>query len=111
MKKALTRGSWWVKWLLVKDFGARGFGIDERFMTNADTPTLALDGLIEDPVNSFTGKRSTNDAKNAEEQHVFYTDIWNTDQNNGNTFLPGSWYALVGHDIFDLNGWEKLGGY
>jgi len=111
MKKALTRGCWWVKWLLVKDFGARGFGTDERFMTNADTPTVALDGLIEDPVNSFTGKRSTNDAKNAEEQHVFYTDIWNTDQNNGNTFLPGSWYALVGHDIFDQNGWEKLGGY
>ncbi len=97
--------------LLVKDFGARGFSTDERFMTNADTPTLALDGLIEDPVNPFTGKRITNDAKNAEEQHVFYTDLWGTDQNNGNTFRPGSWYALVGQDIFDLSGWKKLGEY
>ena len=97
--------------LLVKDFGASGFSTDERFMTNADTPTLALDGLIEDPVNPFTGKRITNDAKNAEEQHVFYTDIWSTDRNNGNTFLPGSWYALVGHDIFDLSSWKKLGEY
>ena len=97
--------------LLVKDFGARGFSTDERFMTNADTPTLALDGLIEDPVNPFTGKRLTADAKDAEEQHVFYTDYWGTDQNDGNTFLPGSWYALVGHDIFDLSGWKKLGEY
>ena len=97
--------------LLVKDFGARGLSTDARFMTNADTPTLALDGLIEDPVNPFTGKRLTADAKDAEEQHVFYTDVWSTDQNNGNTFLPGSWYALVGHDIFDLSGWKKLGEY
>ena len=97
--------------LLVKNFGARGFSTDERFMTNADTPTLALDGLIEDPVNPFTGKRLTADAKDAEEQHVFYTDYWGTDQNDGNTFLPGSWYALVGHDIFDLSGWKKLGEY
>lgn len=97
--------------LLVKDFGARGFSTDERFMTNADTPTLALDGLIEDPVNPFTGNRITADAKDAEEQHVFYTDIWSTSRNNGNTFLPGSWYALTGHDIFDLSGWKKLGEY
>jgi hypothetical protein len=28
--------------------------------------------------------------------------------NNGNTFLPGTWYA-VHDDIFDMGNWRKLG--
>ncbi|MBP5465061.1 MAG: hypothetical protein J6Y13_07840, partial [Treponema sp.] len=44
--------------LLFKDFGSAGpFVTDsERFMTNADTPSLLLQGLVERPVNPFTGK-------------------------------------------------------
>ncbi len=97
--------------LLVKDFDSRGFRVDYRFMTNADTPSLALDGLVADPVNPFTGKPIVTDAKNAEEQHVFYTDAWGTESNNGNTFLPGSWYALTGQNIFEVSAWRKLGDY
>ena len=41
--------------LLVKDFGATGFTTSDTFMTNADVPTLAMAGLIENPVNPFTG--------------------------------------------------------
>jgi len=95
--------------LMVKDFGDKDFKINNDFMTNADTPTLAMDGLIESPVNPFTQNAITDDAKDADEQHVFYTDFWGTEYNNGNTFLPGSWYALKNHDIFTMDNWSKLG--
>ncbi len=97
--------------LMVKDFNGSGFSVDDRFMTNADTPTIAMDGLIDDPINPFTGKTVNNDAKYAGEQHIFYTDIWGTDVNNGTKFLPGTWYAFSGQDIFDTGNWRKLGDY
>ena len=97
--------------LMVKDFGSSGFTVDERFMTNADTPTLASDGLFEDARNPFTGKAICSDAKDSPEQHVFYTDYWGVTDNHGNTFLPGDWYALSGQNIFDTQSWRWLGRY
>ena len=97
--------------LMVKDFGSKGFHVDDRFMTNADTPVLALDGLLNNPVNPFTGKAITDEPKNAEEHHIFYTDISDPWDNNGNTFLPDRWFALKGQDIFDLSAWSSLGIY
>ena len=97
--------------LMVKDFDSRKFTIDKRFMTNADTPLLSMDRLIKKPVNPFTKKPITNDAKYANEQHVFYTDFWGVEYNRGNTFLPGLWYALKNQNIFDMKNWRKLGEY
>jgi len=42
--------------LMVKDFDAHGFTTSDTFMTNADAPYLAVEGLIDNPVNPFTGK-------------------------------------------------------
>jgi hypothetical protein len=43
--------------LLVKDFDSRGnLKTDMTFMTNADVPLIAFNGLVPDPVNPFTGK-------------------------------------------------------
>ncbi|MDR2490313.1 MAG: hypothetical protein LBD20_02810, partial [Spirochaetaceae bacterium] len=51
--------------LLVKDFDAAGgLTTNDAFMTNADTPLLALSGLINDPVNPWTGKRLESDKEN-----------------------------------------------
>ena len=97
--------------LLVKDFDSKGFRLDDRFMTNADTPTLALAGLLKSPVNPFSGKAITDEAKNIGEYHVFYTDVTDPWLNNGNTFLPGRWYALKGQNIFDMSAWSSLGYY
>lgn len=44
---------------MVKDFGSTGFTVDTTLMTNADTPALAVSGLIDEPVNPFTGRRLT----------------------------------------------------
>lgn len=41
--------------LLVKDFGATGrLTIKDSFMTNADVPSIAFKGIVENPVNPFT---------------------------------------------------------
>ena len=41
--------------LLVKDFNSTGkLSIDNTFMTNADTPSLALEGIVNNPINPFT---------------------------------------------------------
>lgn len=93
--------------LLVKDFDSTEFTTDTSFMTNADVPTLALTGAVEDPVNPFSGKPINSDAK-AGDQLVTFSGIWSTDKNNGKTFLPGRWYS-VHDDIFNLDNWSYVG--
>ncbi len=48
---------------MVKDFDAKGFTVSDEFMTNADAPLMAVEGIIADPVNPFTGNRLENSAK------------------------------------------------
>ena len=94
---------------MVKDFDSTEFTIDDTFMTNADTPTLAMEGLVEDPVNPFTGNAIDSSAKEGE-QHLLWCTKWDTDENNGNQFLPGFWFS-VEDDIFESGNWEYLGYY
>jgi hypothetical protein len=95
--------------LMVKDFNASGFTISEEFMTNGDTPSLAASGLIDDPVNPFTGNPVNSDPKTGP-QTVFFSDEWNTFKNNGNTFLPGSWFELEGNP-YNIANWTYLGDH
>lgn len=91
--------------LFVKDFNATGFTTSDEFMTNADVPTLATKGVVDEPINPFTGKRITNTEKTAHEQIVVLDGVWETNINNGNTFLPSTW-ASVHDDIWDLSNWS-----
>lgn len=93
--------------LMVKDFNATGFTVCEDFMTNGDTSVLATSGLIENPVNPFTKKPINSDLK-AGPQTVFFTDQWNTYENNGNVFLPGKWYSFNGTDPRDAGSWTFI---
>ena len=93
--------------LMVKDFGAKGFTVSEDLMTNADTPALATSGLVKDPVNPFTGNPISTNGKNGP-QTVFYSDIINVDENNGNTFLPGAWLTVKGNPHDPAN-WSPAG--
>ena len=94
--------------LMVKDFDSEGFTVCEDFMTNGDTPVIATSGLIEDPVNPATGNPITSELKNGP-QTVFFSDQWNTYENNGNVFLPGKWYAFDGIDPRDDGSWTFIG--
>ena len=93
--------------LMVKDFNSKGFTVSDEFMTNADVPTLALEGLIDNPVNPFTGKAINSDEKTAHDQYVISSNDWSVEVNNGNTFLPADWYSV--HDnLWDKNNWTKI---
>ena len=91
--------------LLVKDFNSKGFTVSDEFMTNADVPTLAFNGLIENPVNPFTGKPINSDEKYAHDQYIIVSTEWQVTVNNGNTFLPARWVSVSGN-IWDKDDWE-----
>ena len=91
--------------LMVKDFNSHGFQTSEEFMTTADVPALALEGLIREPVNPFTKNPITNSEKYAHDQYITTSEEWDTNTNNGNQFLPSDWLAV--HDnVWDRANWR-----
>ena len=97
--------------LLVKDFDSTGFTVSDEFMTNADTPAIATTGIFDDPVNPFTGNPINSDPKNGT-QLIFHSTEWNIMVNNGNTFIPGSWYTIDStSDPHDPDSWKYVGDW
>ena len=96
--------------LMVKDFDATGFAVCEDFMTNGDTPVIATSGLIDDPINPFTGNPINSNAKTGP-QKIYISEYWDDQYTTGNTFYPGSWYTFKGGDIHDPDNWVYLGDY
>ena len=91
--------------LLVKDFNATGFTVDSSYMTNADLAALTMEGLIDDPINPFTGNPITTDGKYPqEEQYVIISQDWDTSKNNGKQYMPSMWATYTG-DIRDPKNW------
>ena len=66
--------------LLVKDFNSKGFRISDKFMTNADVPNIAFEGLISMPVNPFTGNKISDKYKN-NKQFVLGSDKYRVHPN------------------------------
>lgn len=97
--------SWFNPLLMVKDFNSTGFTTSGEFMTNADVPTLATAGLIDNPVNPFTGKPIDSSEKFAHDQIVFVSEEWETSAHTGTTFLPSTW-ASVKDSIWDSENWS-----
>ena len=97
--------------LLVKDFGSTGFTVSDEFMTNADTPFLTLNGIIDNPVNPYTGNPITEYDKTGE--HLIYiSEAWNVNFNNGTQFEDpeGYWLRFEGDNIFDDSNWHYYEG-
>jgi YidC/Oxa1 family membrane protein insertase len=115
---ALSNGKWMSAYhtlLLVKDFNAQGvLSVDDTFMTNADVPLIALDGIVENPVNPWTGKILKSAKENGGTLTTSSLSFRNT--RFGNRFLinPDQWMH-VHTNIFDPKNWsnvfdpEKLG--
>ena len=93
--------------LLVKDFDSRGFEVSDSLMTNADTPVLAMGGLITDPINPFTGKAISSQAKNDGELHVYAAH--EPEINSSCTTFPKNRWFDVSGDVRDENNWQFLG--
>lgn len=93
--------------LMVKDFNSTGFETSDDFMTTADVPTLAMQGVIDNPINPFTGKKIDRSDKYAHDQYIIDSAEWDVSTNNGNTFIAGDWYTV--HDnIWDHANWKLV---
>ena len=92
---------------LVKDFGSTGFTVSDEFMTIADTPSLALEGIVESPENPFTGKPINMDAKNGD-QLIYISGSGSVLTNNGYKLEEADrrWFTV--HDnIYDNSNWGQ----
>jgi YidC/Oxa1 family membrane protein insertase len=93
-------------YLLVKDFNAQGeMKTDMTFMSTADVPTLAMEGLIENPVNPFTGNAITTDRKN--DPLLILTQRVKRINNTTIELSPHNAY-FVHDNIFDEKNWIRL---
>lgn len=96
--------------LLVKDFNSEEYSVSEDFMTIADVPSLAVNGVIDDAINPFSGVRVTMEEKN-HRQKVTTSHHFSTKTNNGNTFNTddGKWYEVKPGNILDESNWVEVG--
>jgi hypothetical protein len=93
--------------LMVKDFDAAGnLRTDDTFMTNADTPLLAMDSLIQNPVNPFTRKpiKSEKDGKII----ITSSGKFNPTDHGKYTFnIANNEWLSVRDNIFNSSNWQK----
>ncbi len=94
--------------LMVKESGAQNFTIDDCFMTNADVPFIAMNGLVMDMTNPFTGKTISNETKNSP-QMVYDCGAFNPDEYaKAYTYNKGKWYS-VSNDRRNMDNWAYIG--
>ena len=96
--------------LMVKDFEKHGFEHSNEQISNADTPAVATEGLINNPINPYTGNRLESFVTQDKEPELIYTFDWQTNKNNGNTFLPANWFTVKGN-IYNKENWDFIGFY
>jgi hypothetical protein len=94
--------------LLVKDFNAEGkLKTNNDFMTNADVPALALAGIVDNPVNPFTGNPVAADKEDG--VYIYLEGNTNPNYYNGTTMLTDdSKFFHVRASIFDSENWREV---
>ena len=94
--------------LLFKDFNSKGkLKTDMSFMTNADVPVLALDGIAE-TINPFTGKSLRENPK-AQELYITTNHIYDPHKHSKYTYnIKMDQWIIVKNNIYDPNNWEKV---
>ena len=99
--------------LLYKDFNKKDkYKVSNEFMTNADTPYLAMHGLIKNMKNPYTGKVINTDYKNRKKLYTAYQEepwqpIYHIDEKQYET-VNRIFLSLEGKNIFDLDKWEAI---
>ena len=97
---------------MFKDFNSTGFTTSNKFMTNADTPILAMKDIVNEPINPFTGVPLDDKEKTAHDQYVTPSHNSNIEGNNNAdaTVFDTSdtpWYS-VHDDIFEKLNWKVM---
>ena len=95
--------------LMVKDFNKNDkLELNDSFMTNADVPTLALNDLLENPVNPFSGKPINMDYKN---NGIFITTchLWMADRHGKYQYnIKNNQWIHLQKSIFDSDNWVQV---
>ena len=89
--------------LMVKDFDSTGFTFSDEFMTNADVPFLAAEGVVDDPVNPFTGHPIT---MNRDVPILIYNSSDSDVDGSLLQFPENDWYLFDGSDVLDTSSWH-----
>ena len=108
---------WYNCLLMVKDFDSEGFATDDTFKTNADVPVIATNGIIDAPVNPYTGNPIDSDLKSGD-LYISYSmdqdeDTWNPNYNSGNAFAYTAdtvWFKLINGNIYEPDNWVLVDG-
>ena len=80
--------------------------VSTEFMTNADTPSLALSGIVDNPVNPFTQNPIYQDCK-SQELYIYVSEENNTRTNGGTQFEdPDGYWLTVHSNIYDDENWS-----
>ena len=93
--------------LMVKDFNSKDFSVNNDFMTNADVPSIAMESVVENPINPFTGNAISSDEKTAHDQYIIASRTFKLKDNQGNTFTTNRWYS-VKNNIWDISNWKLI---
>jgi hypothetical protein len=92
--------------LLVKDFNSEGsLAIDNSFMTNADSPFFALEGIVDNPVNPFT----LNPLESDKDQGIYITTIGalnSIDHSKYQYKIGRNQWIFVKDNIYDPANWR-----
>ena len=92
--------------LLIKDFNSNGsLLINNAFMTQADVPHIALRGIVDDPVNPFTGSPLLIEKEN----DVYITNsIRNNVSKHGKTayIINKNEWLSIRDNVFDPGNWK-----
>ncbi|GMO53536.1 MAG: YidC/Oxa1 family membrane protein insertase [Termitinemataceae bacterium] len=92
--------------LMVKDFNTNGvLKTDNTFMTNADTPLIALDGVVDNPVNPFTHKKLQ--SNKSEGVTITTSKNWSPGDNEKYKFkIEENEWRHVHDNIYDIKNWS-----
>jgi len=92
--------------LFFKDFNAGGnMKTDMTFMSNADVVNMAVNGIIENPINPFTGNAISTERKN-DPLPILIHRVQNKNENEIVLNPQNTYYV---HDnIFDENNWKRM---
>lgn len=94
--------------LMVKDFDAKDYSVDNTLMTNADVPVLAMEGLVEHPVNPYSGKEINSDAKQDDTVVIHMPSNEDLIEDESFTPLYSNVTYIVRDNIFDAENWTRI---
>ena len=98
--------------LLYKDFGDKGsLQIDSRFMTTADVPILAIEGIVENPINPFTGNLVDSSQKKDGVLVTTHVSLWAPEHSKSEyifTVPDDSWYHVKDNIFVDSNWTQEV---